>query len=160
MKLKWWLPLSLLDHSLGWLIRDGSWWLNRLEKEAIEAAAATLSERDQAVLQDQLARLFYIQRLHKQRLNDIHPYFPEEWPKMAHPERFRIATLSLKSKGGQTRVYVESYLGRIRAVHCRKSPLEIIKVPYTLKVISTGGVPKDEIAREINVEEHPDLDSS
>jgi hypothetical protein len=159
MKLKWWLPLSLLDHSLGWLIGDGSWWLNSLEKDAIAVAAGMLSERDQAALRDQLTRLFYVQRLHKQRLNDFHPYFPEEWPKMAHPERFRIATLSLKSKGGETRVYVESYLGRIRAVHCRKSPREIIKYPYTLRVVSTGGVPNDEIARELDSSEHSDPDS-
>jgi hypothetical protein len=149
----------LLDHSLGWLIGDGSWWLNSLEKDAIAVAAGMLSERDQAALRDQLTRLFYVQRLHKQRLNDIHPYFPEEWPKMAHPERFRIATLSLKSKGGETRVYVESYLGRIRAVHCRKSPREIIKYPYTLRVVSTGGVPNDEIARELDSSEHSDPDS-
>lgn len=156
MIVKWWLPLSLLHHSLGWLIRDGSWWLDRLETEVISAAAATLSGGDQAILNDQLARYFYIQRLHNQRLNDIHPYFPEEWPKMDHPERYRIATLSLKSKGGQTRVFVESFKGRIRAIHFRKSPREIIKYPYILKVLSTGGVPKDENQHEIDALEHPE----
>jgi hypothetical protein len=159
MILKWWLPLSLLHDSIGWLIRDGSWRLNLLETEAIAAAAATLSEHDQTMLKDQLTRFFYIQRLHKQRLNEIHPYFPEDWPKMNHPERYRIATLSLKSNGGQTRLYVESYKGRIRAIHFRKPPSEIIKYPYFLEVLSTGGTPKDEIQRELNASEHPDLDS-
>jgi hypothetical protein len=158
MRLRWNLPFRLLNHCLGILTGDGSWRLNEFEKKMIQTAARTMLESDQLILTNQLKRRFYVQRLHNNRMNDIYPYDPEDWPRMDHPEEHNIATLLVSSESGSTRVYVESFTGLIRAVRCKKPPKPIIALPYKIKLISTGGQANNDIAREINDSEHTDLE--
>ena len=89
-------------------------------------------------------------------MSDIHPYFPEKWPKMNHPREFCMAKLVVISKVSHMRVTVETYEGMIRAVRCQKPPGLIITEPYQIKISTTGGPITDNIATELNAMEHPE----
>ena len=140
----------------GVITKDGSWWLRDYEKRLIEAAIKTLDSEEQNIIRKQLRNPFYIQRIHRDRMNDIFFYVPERAPKLVKPAEFQVAKLRLKSGRRRVNVSIKTFEGYIRALRFYKDPREIVREEFSIEVLEVGGTNDDSIARELDREEHGD----
>jgi hypothetical protein len=148
------LPLRLANQGLSVLWGQGSWSLRDYERRLIDVAAAELSAGNKAILVRQLAESYYVERLHQERMTNIHFRWRDEVAPMDLPAAYRLAKIRLTSGKRAVTVSVEAHRGRIFGLHYNKPPRPLVAGDFDLGAITFGGVPDDRIAQAIDAQEH------
>lgn len=148
------LPLRLANQALGVLWGQGSWSLRDYEKRLIEAAAAELSPGNRAVLARQLMESFYVERLHQDRMTNIHFRWRDHVAPMELPVQYRLAKIRLTAGKRAVTVSVEAHRGRIFGLHYDKPPKPLVEGPFQFSAVTFGGPVDDRTARAIDAQEH------
>lgn len=150
------LPLRLINQAMGVVWGQGSWSLRPYELKLIEAAAAKLKPENQAILNAQLKASFFVQRLHQERMTNIHFRWKDKVKRMDVPEDYRLARIRLTSGRRAVSVSVEAHRGLIFGLHYNKPPKPLVLEEFTLAVIAFGGEVDDSIPQAIDRKEHGD----
>jgi hypothetical protein len=148
------LPLRLINQAMGVLWSQGSWSLKPYELKLIEAAAVELSAENQAILKDQLKASFFVQRLHQERMTNIHFRWKDRVKRMDLPDDYRLARIRLKSRRRAVSVSVEAHRGLIFGLHYSKPPKPLVLEDFIIDAIDHGGAVDDRVARAIDRQEH------
>ena len=147
-------PLKFLSHIIGIFTADRLWSLRPYELQLFEVGFQSLTDSEREIARAQLKDLFYIQRLHDDRMNDIYFYFPEWVPRLDRPENFQLAKLRLRAGRRRVDVQVETFDGYVRALRFKKPPHAVVSQDFEIEVLELGGTNDDSIANEIDFEEH------
>jgi hypothetical protein len=147
-------PLRLIDQAISVMWGQGSWSLRPYELKLIEAAAAKLSPENQAILEAQLKAGFFVQRLHQERMTNIHFRWKDKVKRMDLPDDCRLAKIKLSSGRRAVSVSVEAHRGLIFGLHYDKPPKPLVLEDFVLADVTFGGRVDDGIARAIDREEH------
>ena len=147
-------PYKLFLDATDSLSRRGSWSLRPYELQLFEVGFQSLTDSEREIARAQLKDLFYIQRLHDDRMNDIYFYFPEWVPRLDRPENFQLAKLRLRAGRRRVDVQVETFDGYVRALRFKKPPQPVVSQDFQIEILELGGTNDDTIANEIDFEEH------
>lgn len=153
-------PFALLDLILTLVFPGRSGWsLHDYERQLIEAAARGLDDHNKAILGRQLNRLHFVERLHEDRVTTIHFKWRRKLiERMTIPKDYNLAKLRVKSAGGTIWVSIGAYDGLIYSIWYKKPPKPVFAHPFEVVEAEYGGEFDDSVVRDIDREEHGDVD--
>lgn len=147
-------PLRLFVDAWGYAVGDGTWWLRSYELRLIEISATELSIENKKILQRQLSSLFYVQRLHNDRITLIDFHWRDRIERMSLPSNYRLAKITLRHDQRSVTTSIETVDGLIYALKYSAAPRPIVLTCFQTPSIEYGGSRDDEITRSIDREEH------
>lgn len=147
-------PIRLFVDAWGYVVNDGTWWLRPYELQLIEAGSAKLSLENKKILKKQLSSLFYVQRLHDDRITHIDFHWRNSIERMSLPKDYRLAKIKLAHGSRSVTVSVEAVDGLIYALKYYRPPKRIVLESFDIAEIEYGGKGDKSITRSIEAEEH------